>query len=418
MTEPSEHTELVTSDVTGDVPVAEIPAVTRREECRAAMAVVAGLRDCGVPERDIVVVARDLDRYEEPLTRAAIRYGVTPVFWTQIDLVTTRPYQLIIALCELFGTRKPTLDVLFRPLELGWTPPDSTGEWPIAAETVTETVHKLPDDSRPVDAWQTVLADAPWMDTRITEFVEWVATTPDPTPETINTVLGGVSESYRESVLPKQWTADSPALLETETAARAVVRMEQLVEQVESKYAQRLADGWADESWATVAGICESIATQRPGRREHANALALDVLEANDIWARTIPFVIAVGLVEGDWPRQPESVMPMELRHAITTGTGPAERLSPRTAWMGGRDHDQFVDTHRAATAGLVLTRHTQDDNGDRRVRSSLVAGLGVDRVSETARTQLLSTDVTLPDAVRSMLPASGDTASEGIAHE
>ena len=418
MTGSPGRAELVASDVTVDVPVAEIPAATRREESRAAMAVVAGLRDRGVPWRDIVVVARDLDGYEEPITRAAIRYGVTPVFWTQIDLVTTRPYRLITSLCDLFGTLEPDPDLLLRPLELGWTPVGSSSEWPIPADPLTETYHGMPDGSRQVEDWRSLLADAAWADSRVTEFVEWVSTRPAPTSEAVNEVLGGVIRSYRESVLPEQWTTDSPALLETVTAARAVGRMGTLVEQVESKYAQRLADGWTDESWATVAGICESVATQRPGRREHANAVALDVLEANDIWARKIPFVIAVGLVEGEWSRQSESVVPMEIQHAVLTGAGPAKRLSPRTAWTDRRDHDQFVDTHRAATTGLVLMRHTQDSNGVQRFRSSLLDGLDVERVSANARKQLLSTNVTLPDAVRSMLPARGETASEVIPDE
>lgn len=407
-----------TSHVTPNVPVVEIKTTTRYQEARATMAVVAALRDRGVPVRDIVVVARDLDGFEEPLMRAAIRHSIPLAFWTQIDLVSTRPCRLIMSLCDLFGTSEPDPDVLLRPLELGWVPQDSTDEWPIPPETLAETYHNLPDESRPVEAWRSLLNAASWPDSRVTEYVEWLTTYPEPTPEAVADVLGGVIESYREVVLPHQRTTDSPALLETETAARAVVRLETLVGQVESKYVQRLADGWADESWTTVAGICESVATQRPGRREHANALALDVLEANDIWARQIPFVIAVGLVEGDWPRQPESVVPTEVQHAVLAGTGPAKQLSPRTAWMGGRDHDQFVDTLRAATTGLVLTHHTQDVDGVRRVRSSLLDGLDVERISRTARQQLLSADRTLPDAIRSMLPADDAAASEVTSNE
>lgn len=406
------------SHVEPNISVVEIETTTRYQEARAAMAVVAALRDRGVPVRDIVVVARDLEGYEEPLMRAAIRHSIPLAFWTQIDLVSTRPYRLITSLCDLFGTSELDPDVLLRPLELGWTPQASTDEWPIHPEILAETYHNLPDEARPVEAWHSLLNDATWPDSRVTEYVEWLTTCPEPTPEAVADVLGEAVESYRESMLPHQRVTDSPVLLETETAARAVVRLETLVGQVESKYAQRLADGWADESWTTVAGICESVATQRPGRREHANALALDVLEANDIWARQIPFVIAVGLVEGEWPRQPGSVVPTEVQHTVLAGTDPAKRLSPRTAWMGGRDYDQFVDTLRAATTGLVLTRHTQDVDGVRRVRSSLLDGLDVERISRIARQQLLSADRTLPDAIRSMLPADDAAASEVTPNE
>lgn len=413
MTDASSRIRFDASDVDPDVPVAEVATTTHYQESRAAMGIVAALRECGVPVRDIVVVARDLDDYEDPLTRAAIRHGITPVFWTQLSLTETGLYQLLASVCDLFGTAEPDPAVLLRPLELQWTPQTPTDEWPVPAEVLVETYRELPDESRSIEAWRSLLNDALWADSRVADFVEWVATHPEPTPRAVATVLAGVIKSYREAVLPHQRTSDSPALLETETAARTLVRLETLVEQVESKYAQRLADGWTEESWETVGGICESIATQRPGRREHANALALDVLEANDIWARKIPFVIAVGLVEGQWPRQPESVVPTEIRHAILAGTGPAKRLSPRMAWMGGRDHDQFVDTLRAATAGLVVTRHTQDVDGVQRFRSSLLDSLDVDRISHPACKQLLSTDRTLPDAVRSMLSDADADASE-----
>lgn len=393
------------SNVDPDVPVAEIETTTRYQESRAAMAVVAALREHGVPVRDIVVVARDLDGYEEPLSRAAIRHGVTPVFWTQIDLVETGPYRLITALCELFGATEPDREVLLRPLELGWTPQETTDDWPVPAEVLTETSHRLPEDSRPIHAWQSLLDETTWIDRRVAEYVEWVARDPEPTPTVVATVLGGVVESYRETVLPELQATDSPTLLETETAARATVRMETLVEQVESKYLQRLADGWTDESWATVQGMCESLARQRPGRREHANARALDILEANDIWARKISYIVVVGLVDGEWPAQAKSTVPPELQHTILAGDGSAERLAPRTAWHGGRDLDQFRDTIAAATQGIIVTRHTRDVDGSQQSRSPLLDHLDAESIDRTARQQLLSTDRVLPSQIESTLP-------------
>lgn len=395
-----------------DVPVAEIETTTRYQEARAAMAVVAALRDRGVPVRDIAVVARDLDSYEEPLTRAAIRHGVTPVFWTQIDLVETGLYRLVTSLCELFAA-EPDRELLLRPLEVRWTPQEATDEWPLPAEVLAETVHRLPQESRPTHAWNSLIDEAAWADRRVVEYVEWVARDPEPTPTAVADVLGGVVESYRETVVPERQATDSPALLETETVARATVRMETLVEQVESKYSQRLADGWTDESWTAVHGMCESLARQRPGRREHANARALDILEANDIWAREIPYVVAVGLVDGEWPTRANSTVPPELRHAILAGDGPAERLAPRTVWLGGRDLDQFRDTLTAATTALIVTRHVRDVDGSQQTRSPLLDHIDVEPISRGARQRLLSADRALPSEIESMLPEETSATPE-----
>lgn len=404
MTDTASPIRFDVSNVDTDVLVAEIEATSRYQEARAAMTVVAALREHDVHVRDIVVVARNLDGYEEPLTRAAIRHNVTPVFWTQIDLIETGLYRQITSLCELFDATDPDSETLLRPLELGWTPQEETDEWPLPAEMLVKTFHRLPENSRPIHAWQSLLDEATWADRRVTEYVEWVARTPEPTPTTVAGVLGGVVDSYRETVLPERQAADSPALLETETAARATVRIETLVEQVESKYTQRLSDGWTDESWAAVQGMCESLARQRPGRREHANARALDILEANDIWAREIPYVVAVGLVEGEWPNQAKSTVPPELQHTILVGDGPAGRLAPRTAWHGGRDLDQFRDTIAAATRGIIVTRHALDIDGNQQSRSPLLDHLDTELVDRDSRQQLLSTDRALPSQMESML--------------
>ncbi|PGF14415.1 hypothetical protein CP556_21585 [Natrinema sp. CBA1119] len=404
MTDTPSPIRFDTSNVEPNVPVAEIEVTTRYQEARTAMAVVAALREHGVPIRDIVVVARDLDGYEETLARAAIRHGVTPVFWTQIDLVETDLYRLIASLCELLGDTEPNSETLLRPLELGWTPQEATDVWPLPGEVLAETSHRLPEDSRPIHAWQLLLEEVTWTDRRVADYVEWIARAPEPTPTTVAAVLGGVVDSYREVVLPERRATDSPALLETETAARATVRMETLVEQVESKYTQRLADGWTDESWAAVQGMCESLARQRPGRREHANARALDLLEANDIWAREIPYVVAVGLVEDEWPNQTKSTLPPELQHTILVSDRPAGRLAPQTAWHGGRDLDQFCDTIAAATRGIIVTRHALDVDGNQKFRSPLLDHLDTEFVDRDSRQQLLSTDRALPSQIESML--------------
>jgi len=395
------------SNTEPEVPVVEIEAANRYEESRTAMAIVAELRERNVPVRDVVVVARELDEYEEPLNRAALRYDLSPAFWTQIKLTETRPYLLVEALCELFAVSEPDRNTLFRPLELGWSPGDTTEGRPIDADLVDDVYRELPSDSRSVEAWQSRLKETELDNTRISDFVDWVAESPEPKPDAVSDVLGRAIETYRDSVLPVQRATDSPALSETETAARAVVQMERLVGQVESKYAQRLADGWTDASWTAIEGMFESLATQRPGRREHANAHAVDILEANDLWAREIRYVIAVGLVDGEWPTRPRSVIPRELQHAILAGEGPAQQLVPRTSWREGRDHDHFIDTVRAAANGLVLTRRTRDVDGSRQRRSPLLDLVDVTPVSQTARQRLLSVERTLPDPICAMLSSS-----------
>ena len=418
MTRSLDRLALDVSNVKPGVPVSEIAAATRHEEARAAMAVVAGLREGGVPVRDIVVVARDLDTYEEPLTRAAIRYGVTPVFWTQIRLTQTRPFRLLMAICELFATPEPDRDDLFTPLELGWTPRSPTDEWLIRTPELMETYHEVPSEPLAVETWQSLLSDAEWADTWFTEYIDWVAAQPAPTPDAVTTILGAQVAAYRESVLPDLKETDSPALLETETAARAVVRAETLVEQVESKYAQRLAAGQTDQSWVRIAGICESLARQRPGRREHANAHALDIVEANDIWGRNIPYVIAVGLVDGEWPRQSPSIVPTEVQNEILAGDGPAKHLSPRIAWTDGRDLDQFADTLRAATDGLILTRYTRDLDGIQQYRPPLLDHIDVEPIDQSALQRLLSTDRALPETIRSMLPNQRTPTTAEASHD
>lgn len=389
----------------------EIETPTRQQEVRGAMAVVAGLCDHGVPVRDIVVVARDLDRYEDLLARAAIRLGVTPAFWTQINLVETEPYRLLTALCEVFAATDVDRAALLRPPGLGWTPPETTNDWPLSTEILAETRHRLPEDTRSVETWHSLLTEAAWPDPRVLEYLKWAARDPEPTPVAVGEILAETIDAYRDTVLPARQAKDSPALLKTETTARAIVRLETLVTQVAHKYDQRLTEGWTDESWAAVQGMCESLARQRPGRREHANAHAVDILEANDVWAREIPYVVAIGLVDDVWPTRVRSAVPPELRDVILAGDGPTEGLIPQTAWLDGREIDQFCDTVAAATQGLIVTRHTRTVDGEPRFRSPLLEHLDVEPIGRDAREHLLSGDRTLPTQITAM--CSEKTASQ-----
>lgn len=426
-------------------PTVEIVASTRREEARAAMATVNGLRREGVSVRDIAVVARDLDPYEEPLFRAALQYDVTPVFWTQLRVTRTRPYALIDAVCAMFAEERVGSDALFRPLEHGWVPTDGVkgrddtdGEggtdddpWPVEQSAIQSAKRTLPDGPRSIADWcdepaeRSDKRDDPTeprdesadhaVDSRVLRFVEWAAAheVADPPPETVGELLGDVVDAYRTVGLPATQKRDSPALLETENDARAVTRVTTLVTQVERKYADWLADGTLTESWEEVRELCRLLATQRPGRREHSNARAVDAMEANDVWALSIPYVIVVGLVEGEWPQPTESVVPPELQESVLAGDGAAGIVAPRTAWGDGRDRDHFADAMRAATRGVVVTRHTRTSAGDERHPSPYLASLDLDTVPDSARQRLTSTDGALPERIAKWVATDAGATDE-----
>ncbi|MFA9516801.1 hypothetical protein ACERIT_06235 [Halopenitus sp. H-Gu1] len=396
-----------------DVPVAEVVATTRRAEARSVMATVAALLDHDVPVRDVVVVVRDLDEYEAPLHRAAIQYGLAPVFWTQLRVTRTRPYALVESVCEALEFEAIDRETLCRPLEHRWCPPSmtsantantGTAAWPLDPNTVQTAIRALPRGPRPLAEWREEFQRTTAIDDRFVTFLEWLMERPAPTPESVSNVLADVVETYEEFAIPVTKAIDSPALIETERDARAVVRMKTLVEQLPHKYADRLDEGTMDRSWNDVAELCQLIATQRPGRREHSNARAVDVLEANDIWLLDVPYVIAVGLIDGEWPQRTESVVPPELQETILAGDGPTGILAPRTAWTDGRDRDQFDDTVRAAGNGLIVTRHTERSDGEERRPSQLLDDIEVDPVLDEERRRLVGPDRELPDAMDTML--------------
>lgn len=395
---------------TPDVPTVEIVSPTRREEARCAMAVVSELRDRDVPIRDIAVVVRDLDPYEEPLFRAAVQYGITPVFWTQLRVTRTRPYALIAAVCETLAEDSTDLETLIQPLELGWAPPEAGSEtWPLSPRELYRSVERLPRDARTASEWSEIVEATDGVDTRLRQFAEWVSDAPNPEPESIASLLGDVVEAYAEHGLPETKAVDSPALLETELDARAVVRVRTLVQQLRLKFADRLEEGTVARSWGDVAELAGVIATQRPGRREHSNARALDVLEANDVWALDIPYVITLGLTDDQWPQPPQSMLPPEFREAVLRGDERAEILAPQPAWAGGRDRDQFLDTLRSAGRCAILSRHTRTTEGDDVSPSPILDHLDPERVTEEARRRLVGTERDLPPEVQGFVKETED---------
>ncbi|WP_237006232.1 hypothetical protein [Halobacterium rubrum] len=260
------------------------------------------------------------------------------------------------------------------------------------------------DEPQTLDEWYSELDANPDVDERFVTYAGWLDGCPEPTPDAVANVLTDVVEAYEELGLPVTRENDSPALGETERDARAVVRVKTLVQQLRHKYADRLDEGTLDRSWGSVAELSQLIATQRPGRREHSNARAVDVFEANDVWLLDVPYVLAVGLVDGEWPQRTESVVPPELQAEIIRGDGRAGALAPRTAWTTGRDRDQLDDTLRAAGDGLIVTRHTESTAGEERRPSPLLNHLETDVVSADERRRLVSPERELPAAVRAML--------------
>jgi len=388
------------------VPVVEMVAATRRAEARSVMATVAGLLDSGVPVRDIVVVARDLDGYEEPLYRAAGQYGIAPVFWTQLRVTRTTPFILIESVCAVLSSKDLDAATLCRPLEHRWSPPSaSCDEWPLDPQTVQCVQRTLSERKQTLDEWRDEVRDNPDIDERLVTYIEWLTDCPAATPNAVGRVLGDVVDAYERLGLPLTMERDSPALVETERDARAVVRVKTLIRQLPHKYGDRLDEGALERSWNDVAELSRVIVTQRPGRREYSNARAVDVLEANDVWLLDVSYVISVGLIDGKWPDSTESPLPVELQEAILTGEETTERLAPRTAWTDGRDRDQFDDTVRAAGRGLILTRHAQTMDGEEQRPSHLLEYLDRDKIGDEELQALVGPDCVLPRAIRGMLP-------------
>jgi ATP-dependent helicase/nuclease subunit B len=133
-------------------------------------------------------------------------------------------------------------------------------------------------------------------------------------------------------------------------------------------------------------------------------------MEANDVWALSVPYIIAVGATAAEWPAQTDSVVPSELQEAVLSGAGATDIVAPRTAWGDSRDRDHFADAMRAAERGVILTRYTQTEDGDDVHPSPFLTSLEMETVSGQARTQLTSTTPQLPPEIAALLPPSGES--------
>ncbi|MFC7198813.1 hypothetical protein [Halospeciosus flavus] len=409
------------------VPAAELVATTRREEARAAMAVVDALLDRGVSVSDVAVVARDVDRYERPLDRAARRYGRHLSVWTQLDLERTLPYRLLVTCGELLdaaadssgGGGAVDAETVFAPLDCQWVPPDADADdeagWPLAHHEVAAVRRAVDDgEARSLDAWSRRLDDVgSGTETTVDgvrRLIQWARDQPTtPAPGEVEATFDPVVEAYDAVVLPQRLAADTPDLTETSRTARAVERSRKLLGQVRGKYADWRDRGHVVDSWGTVLDVFDAVATTRPGRREHDNAERIDVLDATDTWLREYPYVVAVGLVDGKWPERPDGAFPPAFRDAVVAGEGPAAGLGVRGAWTEERERDHFVDAVRTATEGLVLTRFTEDADGVTYHRSPLLdefddRGVDLPAVEGGDVADLLAADRRLPESLRRVL--------------
>jgi ATP-dependent helicase/nuclease subunit B len=398
------------------VPTSEIVADTPEAEGRLAAAMVASLLRAGVSPSDVLVVARDAAEYERRLGRAANRHGFSLAVWAQLPVEQTLPYQLFDATCELLGTDEPTLEALLAPLEFRWVPP-STAEaaessWPLSSARVAALRSGLADEAdapRSLAEWND-LADAVTGDhSPLHAYLDWVDAQPStPEPAALHDTFEPVLEAYRERVLPRTFAADNPDLDRTAQLARAIVRVEELLVDTRAKYEEWLAAGDVPRSWLAVADLAERVVAARPGRREHGNAAAVDVVDATDAWLKQVPHVVAVGLVDGVWPRRPESVFPSAFRSAVVAGDkAAARRLAVPGRWTAARETDHLASAVGAATEQVVCSRYRRDREGTLQERSPLLSTLSPQRVDESA-VQSLLTAGRLPEA---LAPADGGGA-------
>ncbi|GGN16359.1 hypothetical protein [Halarchaeum nitratireducens] len=412
------------------VPVAEVVAPTRRTEARAAMAAVDALLERGAAVADVAVVARDVDRYERALTRAGREYGRHLSVWTQLAVTETRPYRVLSACVALLdatsdeGEGEITPADLFAPFDVEWVPPraDRGRVWPLDHGDVAVVRRALADDSGDVETWRRRLdALDPATDGEaaaragVRRLLAWAETHAGaPRPETVEPTLGPVLDACERVVLPAVRDADTSDLGATSRGARALSRSRDLLGEVRAKYGDWCGRGYVEASWAAVADVLDALVTTRPGRREHDNAERIDVLDATDAWVRTVPYVVAVGFVDGEWPERPSGAFPPAFRDAVVAGDGGpggGAALGVRGAWTEARERDHLADAVGAAGAGLVCTRFATGADGVTAYRSPFLAEVAPDApvVDGEDLSSLLAADRRVPDALAGVLGAAGE---------
>lgn len=400
----------VASDTT-PTPTVELVGRTRQEEARLAVATAASLVEQGVSPSDIVIATADVDRYEDALTRATARYGHTPAVWTPLKVKRTVPYELIDATLRLLVERAQgavNIQTLTEPLFLGWVPVTGRSE-PLAPAAINEIGRGHAGTDQPIDEWQATIAAGDiehetkqdWM-----AYLNWIAAQPDtPTSKDIAETLNPVLERYDDACLP-----DKPgqrAVSELAATLRGFERTTELLRMTRRRYTRWLATSRTDKQWGVVRNLLESFATTVPGKRELPTAAAIDVKEANDLWALSVPYVIAIGLVAEEWPTTPASPVPSAARTVIETTD--IDGVRPHSAWTTARACDQFEVASNTATKVFVVTRHTTDANGVEKRPSPFLEHVETTRVPKAAQQRLMTEPSVIPEPLSDYFPMETD---------
>jgi len=351
-------------------PVVELVGQTRHEEARIAVATAAGLLENGVSPSDIAITAVDLDPYEDLLERAAKRYGLTLAVWTPLNLKRTCPYQFAASLlAALRGRSEGPLDIetLGKPLRLGWVSPQNQSlDEPLPADLVDRIVDRYHGTTLSITDWKREIAESDLQsETKryVIGYFNWLGTQPQqPSPDAVSDTIVEAMEAYEHAVLPSE--AGTEPVSDLAETLRGFDRTMTLLETVQQRYSKWLDYGRTERSWRVVEELLDAFATTLPGRRELPTAAAIDVKEANDLWALEVPYVIAVGLVDTEWPRPIDSPVPSVSRAAISHQEGPKSGVRPHSSWTTARDHDHFVSAAAAASDLFVVTRFATDADG------------------------------------------------------
>jgi ATP-dependent helicase/nuclease subunit B len=412
------------------VDATEIVAQTRQHEARSAVALIDALLEAGVPPSDILVVARDVDTYERALRRAGRTYGRQFDIWSQLQVTQTLPYRLVVAICTLLTAADDTTvtpEVLLRPLETQWVHPCGDHDnWPLDSAELAVLRSAVDESaSRTLAAWQEcfLTADSIGTDIRnaMISYLQWCREQPTvpEDPDDITNVLIPVIEAFNEVAVPQREAADGAAYVETARIAKAVERVgtadsdTPLLVRSQSKYADWLQQGYVSQSWQTVRTIMDMLAQRGAGRRAHNNAEQIDVLDANNTWLRSAPYVIALGLVDSEWPQSPRGSVPTPLRTAIASGGSAAARQLPvRGSWTPAREADHFLDMLQTPTKHLIVTRYTTNTESVTQPRSPLLRQLSTTKLSTEERQRLLSPKTTIPDPIP--IPSGTNTDEAG----
>ena len=386
--------------------IAELPVATPQEEARTAMALVKRLIDHGVACRDIAIVTRTADAYERYLHQAAKRQEIPVTVWTQLPLATTDPYRLCTSICTLLDqdTTQVSPTDLLTPLAAGWSPPETprVSQWPISESVIQQWNHSLPDAEQSPDTWKDATEEI-IDDRRLQRYLRWLIKQPaEPAPDQVTMLVEELLTTYSEVVLPVVMSDDNPAKHQTVRRSRSVARLQELLGKIQHLYQDQCELTTTYRRWKTVGDILHRLARKAPGRREHANARAIDVIEGNDLWERSYEYLVVLGLTDDHWPQSDSHLLPADIRQASLTSHG-LESVVPQMTWDQYQERDMFIETIQAASTAAVITYHRTDEQGRPREKSPLLNTIQTLRLKSSVAGQLQDPDMPLPDELRSI---------------